>query len=79
MRVAAHRIAMAKAYCATTVLPALVWAATRTLWPRSRQSAAVAWNESSGKLHSFAGLAGFGFASAAALHAATAAASQLSG
>ena len=76
---ASHLSAMANAYCATTVLPAEVCAATSTLWPRSRHSAAVAWNESNGKGYSFAGLAGSGRAAEATLNASTAAASQPSG
>ena len=42
-------VARAKAYSATTVLPALVWAATKTEWPCSRCSTASFWKGSSSK------------------------------
>src|SRR5699024_1229646 len=42
-------MARATAYSATTVLPAPVGAATRTLWPRSMAASASRWNGSSVK------------------------------
>ena len=45
----------AMAYSATTVLPALVWAATRTDWSFSIQRTAWDWNGSRVNLYVFAG------------------------